>query len=544
MNALTLLGLFLATIVAVSCGPHHPHHRRHHAKQVAYLVKDTNETYEDLDKDPKKVADPVKDTNESYEDLDKDSKKVADSVTDTNESYEDLAKDPERKPTAHSHTLKIQHQRIPAAVRAHLVKNSKTAKKARHMQMSEELQRHLKTKEFKFLGAKAASDNGSSSAVPLENFNDWLMVANITIGTPPQLMRVGLSEWDEDMIVLAAGGDVDQSDCGSVSLEMSSSSSLPSSSSSSSSSSDYSIGLSGECDDSPKNTYDVSQSSTATVSNVSLNIYPDSDYGQLTGVLVNDVVNIGGLDLNLTLGDSDDLGLWIGGLPIDGVLGLSPSASLYGIPNVLQQLVGQLAQPLLVLNTHRDIGAAIEGETDDTERNELTIGTDQVDGCSADFMFTPLGLVGSDAEGGILVTSVSSGPNGSVESVDVARSAFLTNYLSPICCSIQLEDLIINATGAQMNQDVGWYTTPCDQVSQGQNVNLNHGGAAAITLTPADLHVQVDGVCYLYVVGWYDESDSEHADEELLIGQQHANNHCVAYNIANNMVGVSDKVSA
>jgi hypothetical protein len=431
------------------------------------------------------------------------------------------------KSIALPHTLKIQHHRVPEAVRAQLVKANKNNKMARHFELSEELQRHLKAK---FLGVKAAG-NGSSSPVPLENYNDWLLIANITIGTPAQTVRVALSHFCEELIVIDANGDTD---C--VSAQGSSGSSDVSTGSSGISS-DY-----GDCD--PKNAYNVSQSSTASVTNASLSILD----GWVTGILVNDVVNIGDLDLNITLGDSDNLEWMISSLPIDGVLGLSASPSAAGIPNVLQQLVGQLAKPLLVLNTHRNISAALEDshEADPTERNELTLGTDQVDGCSSDWSWNPLGDVGSDSEGGVSVTSVSgaSASDGSANSVNVSRLAFLAHQYSPICTSLQVLDLIINATGAQLNDDVNWYVTPCDQVSQGQNVNLNLANGGAITLTPADLHVKLDDVCYLYVVGWYDENSSLHSNEELLIGQQFANNHCVAYNIAENLVGVSDKVSA
>jgi hypothetical protein len=428
------------------------------------------------------------------------------------------------KSVVHPHTLKIQHHRVPEAVRAQLVKANKNNKMARHFELSEELQRHLNTK---FLGVKAAG-NGSSNPVPLENFEDWLMIANITVGTPPQTLRVALNPWGEELIVLSAEAHADD-DCASVEI----------STGSSGISSDYH-----DCDDGPKNTYNVSQSSTGTVTNASINSFN----GWVNGILVNDIVNIGGLDLNITLGDSEDLVWMIRAIPIDGVLGLSPSPSDNGMPNLLQQIVGQLAQPLLVLNTHRDIAAALMNskEADPTEHNELTLGTDQVDGCSSDFSYVPLGAVGSDSEGGVNVTSVSvaSASNGSANSVNTNRLAFLENYYYPISCSLQVQDLIVNATGAQMDEDSGYYATPCDQVSQGQNVNLNLASGGAITLTPADLHVKVDDVCYLYVVGWYDENSSLHANEELLIGQQFANNHCVAYNIADNLVGVSDKVSA
>jgi hypothetical protein len=274
----------------------------------------------------------------------------------------------------------------------------------------------------------------------------------------------------------------------------------------------------------------------------------------ISGRVVNDIVNIGDLGLNITMVDSVDMGYWIKYLPIDGLLGLSAAPSVEGIPNLRQQLADQLAQPIMVLNTHRNITAALEDsrEADPTERNELTLGTDQVDGCSGDWSWVPMAEVGTNSQGGVNVTSISiaSASEGGANSVNTnktpnsGRSAYLTNSNDPIACSYQVEKLIANATGAKLDEDSGWYTTPCNQVSQGQNVSLNLADGGSITLTPADLHVELDDVCYLYVVGWYDENDSQYMFMDLRIGQQFANNHCVASNLAENLVGISDKVSA
>lgn len=294
-------------------------------------------------------------------------------------------------------------------------------------------------------------------------------------------------------------------------------------------------------DNDPKNTYNASLSSTATTTNASF----IADYGWVSGSLVNDIVNLGDLNLNVTFGDANVYDWWVGYLPIDGVLGLSPAPSVNGIPNVLQQIAGQLAQPLVVLNTHRDFQDWADYSADPTEVNEITFGTDNVTGCDGNWSWTSLGDLDSESWGSINATSVAvdTAADACPSVVNAAHPVYLLNWFLPIYSSTQVQELFVQASGAQFNASTGWYQTPCDQVSQGKNVIVNLEDGGSIALTPNDYHVEYDGVCYLFVYGFYDEHDPSYGDFGLFIGQQFANNHCIAYNIAENSVGISNSAS-
>jgi hypothetical protein len=475
MNTPTLLGLFLATIVAVSCGPHHhqSHHRRHHAKQVA---------------EPKSIA--------------------------------------------HSHTFKIQHHQVPEEHRAEFAKFRKANEMTPRFEQPSELPSRLLPKESKFPGAKA-TNTGSSGNVPVENYYDYMMIANISVGTPAQTVRVNINPSYGYLKIVA--------DCASnVPSHLVEKAKKPSSDYSS----DYTFGsgsgsssseAGAQCDNYGKLTYNARKSSTAAMLKA---------IDRPAGTMVNDVVKLSDLGLNLTLVDSNavNFGMTFDYLPIDGFFGISstlPNDTL----NVLNQLVGQLDKPVFVLNLYRNFNKYMHKKMDPTDVNEITIGTDQANGCSSDWQYHALGDLGSRYDGFVNVTSIfSTAADGRSNWMSATRVVNFANYFAPLYVSYEVEELIVNATGAQWDDDLEWWTTPCDQVASGQNVSMNVAGGGVITLTPKDLHVKYTGVCYMYVYGFYKENDAKAANYAITLAQQFGNNHCVASNFGDNTVGISNKV--
>jgi hypothetical protein len=297
-----------------------------------------------------------------------------------------------------------------------------------------------------------------------------------------------------------------------------------------------SISVSSEEDSSPKNSYNASASSTSTPQNGRF-----SD-GWVNGSLVNDITNIGGLNLNITFGDLETYDQWFAYLPIDGVLGLSPYASQNGIPNVLTQIAGQLAQPLVVLKTHRDLQDEITGQDDPSEVNEITLGTADVNGCNGNWSWHASDVGDENSGGWGTVGNITSlgVADGCHSVVNASRPIYILNWFLPIFGSYQVEQVFVQASGAQFNTSSGYFQLSCDQVTQAKNVALNSKDGSSISLTPTDYTIKYDGECYLFAMGWYDEYDSDYAGYGLTLGQQFANNHCVAYNIAENLVGISN----
>jgi len=249
----------------------------------------------------------------------------------------------------------------------------------------------------------------------------------------------------------------------------------------------------------------------------------------------------------LTFGDISVYDWWTGYLPIDGALGLAPSPSANGIPNALQQLVSHLSQPLVVLNTQRDFEAAMLNKDDPSEANSITFGTDAADGCGSTWNWVAGANVANNTRWATLNTtsfSIEAGADGCQSVVSASHQLWIRNYFSRLYVSFQVQELLVQANGAVYNTTSDEYEVPCDQIAQGRNVIVGLENGGSITLTPSDVIVKIKNHCQLYVGAWYDEHDNSNNQYGMVLGQQFLNNHCVAYNIADNLVGISDKPSS
>jgi len=404
-----------------------------------------------------------------------------------------------------------------------------------------ELRSHLKAREEEFR-IKYPNAIGSSSPVQMENWHDYLMIANITVGTPPQTVRVGLTYDAVDLYVIGVGAkEVDSSESDSDEASLTSSALI------STSISDEEVDIErGDNTTRPaKNTYDASASSTFTPQNGD---FYENSHGQVYGSLANDIVNLGGLDLNVTFGDISEYDYYMGDLPIDGMLGIAPAPSSNGMPSVLQQIVGQLSKPLVVLNTRRNYEAYEQDEEDPSEVNEITFGTDTVEGCGAEWSWFTTDALTNNTEWASLNTSyvhIEAGADGCEKGLAVSHQLYIRDFFRTMYCSHQVQELLVQASGAQYDSGNWIYEVECDKVAEAKNVIVSLANGGSITLTPNDYIGQIKSKCYLNSIGFYDERDAENNDwYGLVLGQQFANNHCIAYNIAENLVGISDKTSS
>jgi len=368
---------------------------------------------------------------------------------------------------------------------------------------------------------------------------DWILIANISVGTPPQTLRVLVDPYDSDLYVIAAGATLNDyswswsystSDSDSSSASVNTNARPPVSSSSSSSPSSSS-------EEFAENTYNSSASSTASSNGQNFS----AGYGDITGLLVNDLVNVAGLSLNVTLGDVDSYDYVLTWFPIDGILGVSPAPSVNPIPSLLNQLVGQLAEPVITQNTHRDF-EAFEDQTDDpSERNELVLGTTaNIAGCGSDFSWTAKNSADPDESNTLNVASIAI--SGNDTAINITRQVYFTNYFELLYVSFEVEALLVQASGAQLDKLDNWYELPCANVSSAKNVVLTEASGLPIVLQPQDYIVEYNGKCYLFAYAFYNEDDDEYADFAISLGQQYLNNHCVAYNIADQSLGISNNV--
>jgi len=302
-----------------------------------------------------------------------------------------------------------------------------------------------------------------------------------------------------------------------------------------------------EEEDETKQGYNSSASSTAVQTGKSF----QEDWGYTSGLLVTDVVGIGGANVNVTLGDADEYAWFYDWFPIDGVLGLAPFKSDNHIPNVLKQIVGQLAEPVIVLNTRRDFGDWVESDEDPsddpTEVNQLTVGTTNAPGCNAStFQWHKMANTHSNDVGSVTLHSVSvpSVQNDCLPSTSPNSShpVYVTDFFYPLLTSFQVLEQLLAASGATYSDDDYAYIVP--DVSSAQNVQLNLRGETTIQLTPQDYTVQYAGTTYLWAFAYYDDNFGFYSEEPLILGQNFANNHCIGYNINDNTLGVADRSSS
>jgi hypothetical protein len=356
--------------------------------------------------------------------------------------------------------------------------------------------------------SRHASRPGETSAVPLLDYYQWFLVGNISIGSPPQTFAVVFDIWDSDLSVIDVNANVTWSSNSSYYL-------------------------------SRKNLFNTTASLTATLSNSNMT----NDWND-QGVIVNDNINIGGLSLNADLGDLTTLNSWLPWYRVDGLLGLSPKPSNNtGLVNLLKQLSGSLAMPVLTMHVNRTTnydwwtGGRYANDTD----AEIVLGTNNLPQCDNN-KWTPIQLNTPSLEQYapfvVNATAIASSKPGCNAQVKLNQPVWFVDWFSVMVVSYQVEELFVQASNAQFNSSSGWYTVP--DMSNATSVNISLADGSMITLNPRNYIVPYKGINYLYVYGWYNEDDTNFSDYPIYIGQQWLNDHCISYNVNVNTLSVTD----
>jgi len=343
--------------------------------------------------------------------------------------------------------------------------------------------------------------------VPLLDYYQSWLVGNITIGSPAQTFAVAFDIWDSDLSVIDVNANVSWS-----------------------SNSTYYL--------SKKNLFNTTASLTAQVSNGNMtNDWADS------GVIVNDNINIGGLSVNANIGDLTTVNSWLAWYRLDGLLGLSPKPSNNtGLTNLLKQLSGSLAMPVLTMHVNRSSeyswwDSRYAADTD----AEIVLGTNSLPQCNNN-NWTPIQLnaqsVDSYAPFVATATSVASKSTGCNSFVKLNQPVWFVDFFASMIVSYQVEELFVQASGAVFNSTTGWYTVA--QMSNASSVNFTLADGNVLTLSPQDYIVPYQGINYLYVYGYYNEDDANYADFPIYIGQQWLNTRCISYNVNVNTLSITD----
>jgi hypothetical protein len=265
-----------------------------------------------------------------------------------------------------------------------------------------------------------------------------------------------------------------------------------------------------------------------------------ADDGYVTGNLSADIVNLGSLSVNMIFGDANAIDWWVNYMPIDGVLGLSFKNSTNGIPNVLNQLVPSMADPLVVEHFNVSMGSTM---TDDSN-SFISLGSENISQCEQEWIHPANSYYNNYAlAGNMTVTNVGiAGANGS--SMEINRQLYIGRFPLWQSMSDQMHMLFVEASGAVYNSKTDEYEIPCDQVAQCKNVVLTLSDGEMITLTSDD-YVYRDSsksgspACMLNTLGNYAEDDDHDTLGFIFLGRQFFNGRCVSYNIATQQLGIA-----
>ncbi|KAI1714777.1 eukaryotic aspartyl protease domain-containing protein [Ditylenchus destructor] len=336
-----------------------------------------------------------------------------------------------------------------------------------------------------------------------------IQVANISVGTPPQQFTVEIN-WDYclNMELVDSNATFFGYDIGAMRL--------------------------------------FNSSASATYSSV-VGAYSDTVTAS-DGHRGQDIIHLNGQDLNLTFAVLDSVYIYyLRDHAIDGILGLSPADQRTkpkvdsNLTTVMKQIANQLDSPVVSVWT-------------DSSRNgdgigQITLGALDTDNCESNWMFMPKTEAGYFTSGYTvhLATMEATWTNGTQQTFKANVDLSITPERAGITIPNDWVPLFKNISNAVWDDDVQEYVVDCDTTKLG-NVTFRVGGHGAgansitynLTITGADYtkYYEFYDVCYLlYHTGVKVNSRSS---TPVTLGRNFVRNHCLAYNINDNKIGIAD----
>lgn len=357
---------------------------------------------------------------------------------------------------------------------------------------------------------KAAFVKNTLSPLKMRQYDRFCMLANVSIGTPPQNVTVEVELWRDICDFTVLGSNVDTTEWTKKSIT--------------------------------KHTYNVSASSTAKNTGKNFTIWYWSG-GRTRGHVGKDVVKMGDTSFsNMELSILDNMGGMYGyysAYPVDGVLSLIPKFKSCN-KTFIDDAASQLNQPVFSLWSNESVfknGSSV-----------ITLGALDKDNCESDWKFVPRF---DDWPHKVNVSSISASlPNGTVLAPKTNNSRLnstlsVDHYSDDFHYSTWgLFEFFVSATGAVYNATSSLYTVGCDASEVG-NVTLKLGNDPEstqneIVLTSKDLigYHPYYKQCFLRVYsGIYYRSSWQSVSQYLVLGKQFLNKFCIAHNLKTKELG-------
>jgi hypothetical protein len=307
------------------------------------------------------------------------------------------------------HQIPLRRVAVPPEIHQHLV-----PKEYRDL-----LQRHeeaMKVVRSQFHVAATAS----ALNVTLQSY--VVAVGNISVGTPPQSFSLRIDPFADQLYVIGAGAEY------------------------------TSWYFSSDNPVTDKNLFQPNASSSYE-DNGDADFVDNDQY--LDGTLGTDVVQIGpSLSANLSINIANLVSFWTKNNDIDGTLGLSNRRSSDDTPTVLEQLLPSLSQPVITVQINHT------GPYDAEGSGVVEFGGLAPRVCQNDWL--QLNSGSSDDYWSSIVPSFNitavSGPasDGSCQShVNANITVYLIDLPIPLLVSYQVQELIVQASGAQWDSSTG-----------------------------------------------------------------------------------------
>ncbi|KAI1713183.1 eukaryotic aspartyl protease domain-containing protein [Ditylenchus destructor] len=275
----------------------------------------------------------------------------------------------------------------------------------------------------------------------------------------------------------------------------------------------------------PENSYNSSESSTYSDAGTN---FTKSWIG--TGHVGRDTLIIGSSQATVSFGIIDSMRYE----PTSaGVVGLANFNSSLGntTKNLVSQLANELDQPIITIAPSNTPNVT----------NHLTLGGLDTVHCQSNYAFSNAlskGIYSLNATSAVAINSSGS----VVQNITGTVSLYTGVWFRGIFVSSKVFELLVKATNAKWNNSFWDYVVDCDTNAK---LVLSVGGNQVV-ITPLDFLYSYGGHCALnaYELFYmdysdYDSDENDDNSEAIHIGEQFLENHCLAYNVATDEVGIA-----
>ncbi|KAI1732539.1 eukaryotic aspartyl protease domain-containing protein [Ditylenchus destructor] len=237
---------------------------------------------------------------------------------------------------------------------------------------------------------------------------------------------------------------------------------------------------------------------------------------------LNDIIHMGGIDINTTYTLLDHPDWNTGGVKVNGILGFGFGYHPDGKP-LVEQLLNSLDASVYTLYNNRSKHG--------NGNAQVLLGDLDRFNCQPNWVWTK-----TIGHRNIHLLSMKSTINKEKIHVNIDRNISFLPVFGKIFAPTSVKYLFTNASKAVYSESMEMFVVDCD-TTKARNVVLTLDGGAKVVLTGRDYirFCTIHNVCYVAVTDFPDNSTGN-----VIFPQQFFNNHCIAYNFTGGTLGIAD----